>query len=130
MGAWIARCDLKMKVWKAVSGLTISTLLFCAEASYLWSIDSVRDKDMYLLLLPTVFFLMMLAIQIHIEWDTVFLRKMSINIYLVHTAFRFIYREFVGEHNENGILLFLFTLAGTLAAAYLIERFERRRGRT
>lgn len=130
MGTWIARCDLKMKVWKAVSGLTISTLLFCAEASYLWSIDSVRDKDMYLLLLPTVFFLMMLAIQIHIEWDTVFLRKMSINIYLVHTAFRFIYREFVGEHNENGILLFLFTLAGTLAAAYLIERFERRRGRT
>lgn len=130
MGTWIARCDIRMKAWKAVSGLTISMLLFCIEASYLWSIGSVREKDMYLLLLPTVFFLMALAIQIQVKGDTVFLRKMSINIYLVHTAFRFIYREFVGEHNESGMVLFLFTLAGTLATAYLIERFERYRRRS
>ncbi len=129
MGTWIARCDIKMKSWKAVSGLIVSMVLFCVEASWLWSIGSVREKDMYLMLLPTAFFLMICALQIQVGWDTVFLRRMSINIYLVHPAFKFIYREFVGEHNENGMPLFLFTLAGTLITAYLIEQFERRRGR-
>lgn len=129
MGTWIARRDIKIKVWEAVSGLAISTLLLCVEAAYLWSIGSVREKDMYLLLLPAVFFLMLLALQIQVGWDTVYLRKTSTNIYLVHTAFKFIYREFVGERNENGIPLFLFTLAGSFAAVYLIERFERYRRR-
>lgn len=129
MGTWTARCEVKMKAWKAAMGLAISTLLFCVEASYLWSIGSVREKDMYLLLLPTVFFLLLLALQIQVGWDTIFLRKMSINIYLVHTAFKFIYREFVGGRNESGVALFLFTLAGTFAAAYLIERFGRRQRR-
>ena len=129
MGTWIARCNVKVKEWKAIVGLTISTLLFYMEESTLWKIGSVRETDMYLLLFPTVFFLMMLAIQIQVRADTVFLRKMSINIYLVHTAFKFIYREFVGGHEESGMVLFLFTLAGTLITAYLIERFERHRGR-
>lgn len=129
MGTWIARCDIRMKAWKAASGLAISTLLFCVEAAYLWGIGSVREKDMYLLLLPTVFFLLLLALQIQVEWDTVYLRRMSINIYLVHTAFRFIYREFVGERDETSIWLFLFTLAGSFAAVYLIERFRRHQRR-
>lgn len=130
MGTWIARCDIVMKAWKAVLGLVISMLLFCIEASYLWSVGSVREQDMYMLLLPVAFFLMMLALQIRVRWDTVLLRETSINIYLVHTAFKFIYREFVGEHNESGIPLFLFTLVGTFAASYLIEQFKRHRGRS
>ncbi|MCM1122055.1 MAG: acyltransferase [Eubacterium sp.] len=130
MGTWIARRDIRMKGWKAAAGLAVSAALFCIEASCLWSIGSVREKDMYLMLLPVVFFLMICALQIRVGRDTVFLRKMSINIYLVHTVFKFVYREFIGEHNENGLPLFLFTLAGTLITAYLIERFERRRGRS
>lgn len=126
MGTWIARCNIRMKKWIAVLGLAISMLLFCMEASYLWSIGSVREGDMYLLLIPAVFFLVMLALQIQVRGDTVFLRRMSINIYLVHIAFKFIYREFVGERNESGIILFLFTIVGTLITAYLIERFQER----
>ncbi|MDE6386360.1 MAG: acyltransferase [Lachnospiraceae bacterium] len=129
MGTWIARCNLKMKQWVVVSGLILSTILFYAEALYLWNAGSVREKDMYLMLLPTAFFCMMLALQIQTKRDTVFLRKMSINIYLVHTAFKFVYREFVGEGNESGMLLFLFTLAGSLITAYLIERMKRSKGR-
>lgn len=129
MGTWIARCDLKMKQWMAVSGLILSTILFYMEASYLWRIGSVREKDMYLMLLPTAFFLMMLALNIEVEWNTVFLRKMSIHIYLVHTAYKFVYRKMIGEDNESGIMLFLFTLALSLLTAYLIEWVKRRRGR-
>lgn len=129
MGTWIARCDLKMKQWMAVSGLILSTILFYMEASYLWRIGSVREKDMYLMLLPTAFFLMMLALNIEVEWNTVFIRKMSINIYLVHTAYKFVYRKMIGEDNESGIMLFLFTLALSLLTAYLIEWVKRRRGR-
>lgn len=130
MGTWIARCNIRMKKWMAVLGLAISMLLLYMEVSYLWSIGSVREGDMYLLSIPAAFFLVMLAIQIQVKADTVFLRRMSINIYLVHIAFKFIYREFVGERDESGIILFLFTIVGTLFTAYLIERFERLRGRS
>lgn len=129
MGTWIARCSLEIKRWKAVLGCILSTLLFYMEASYLWRIGSVREKDMYLMLLPTAFFLMMLALHIEARWNTVFLRKMSINIYLVHTAYKFVYRKLIGEDNESGIMLFLFTLALSLLTAYLIELVKRCRGR-
>lgn len=129
MGTWIARCNLKMKQWMTVLGLILSTILFYMEASYLWRIGSVREKDMYLMLLPTAFFLMMLALNIEVRWNTVFLRKMSINIYLVHTAYKFVYRKLIGGDNESGMMLFLFTLILSLLTAYLIEWVKRRRGR-
>lgn len=129
MGTWIARYDWKMKRWMTVSGLILSMLLFYMEASYLWRSGSVREKDMYLMLLPTAFFLMMLALQIEVGWNTIFLRKMSIHIYLVHTAYKYIYREWIGEDNESGMMLFLFTLALSLLTAYLIEWVKTRRGR-
>lgn len=123
MGTWIAKSNVTVKRWKAVIGLTISTLVFGIEAACLWSTGYVRETDMYLMLLPSVFFLMALATQISVKRDTVFFRRMSMNIYFVHAYFKFIYRVFVGDHTGNNIGLFLFTLIGALGTAYLMYRF-------
>lgn len=124
MGTWIAKSDFTIERRKAVIGLTVSVLFFSIEAAYLRTAGFVREEDMYLMLLPTVFFLMMIAVQTSVNGETVFFRKMSMNIYYVHLIFRFIYREYIGENAANNIGQFLFTLTGTLIAAYLMYRAE------
>lgn len=122
MGTWIARCNITIKRWKAVIGLTISMLILIVEAACLWEARYVRESDMYIMLIPSVFFLMILAIQISVKGDTIFIRKMSMNIYYVHIYFKFIYLKCFGVHNVNYIGLFLFTLFGALITAYLMYR--------
>ena len=130
MGTWIARCNIKTKAYIAVLGLSISILLFAVEASCLQKIGTVREQDMYLMLLPAVFFLILFALSLTVKTDTVFLRKMSINIYFVHLIFKFIYRAFIGEYHENGLRLFGFTLCGTLIVAYVMYLFGKRKAQT
>ena len=126
MGTWIAKSDFTIKKWKAVVGLAVSVLLFSIEAAYLRAAGFVREEDMYLMLLPVVFFLVIIAVQTSVNGGTVFFRKMSMNIYYVHVLFRFVYREYIGENAANNIGQFLFTLTGALIAAYLMYRAEYR----
>lgn len=127
MGTWMAKSDFTLKKYKAVIGLAVSILLFYMEAAWLRTVGFVREEDMYLMLLPSVFFLTVLAVQTSVNGETVFLRRMSMNIYYVHILFRFIYREYIGENAGNNIGQFLFTLAGALSAAYLMYRYTARR---
>ena len=127
MGTWMAKSDFTLKKYKAVIGLAVSILLFYMEAAWLRTVGFVREEDMYLMLLPSVFFLTVLAVQTSVNGETVFLRRMSMYIYYVHILFRFIYREYIGENAGNNIGQFLFTLAGALSAAYLMYRYTARR---
>ena len=129
MGIWISESKITIKKRRSAIGLTVSMLLFCVEAVCLNEAGSIREGDMYLMLLPAVFFLMMLAVQTSVNADTVFFRRMSMNIYYVHVFFRFIYREFIGKNAVNNMGQFFFTLAGTLTASYLMYRFASRRTR-
>lgn len=122
MGTWIARRNITVKSWKAVVGLSVSTLFFSMEETYLWKVGSVRETDMYLMLLPSVFFLTVLAARLSVKGDTVFLRRMSMNVYYVHLYFKFIYREFIDRHTGYNVGLFLFTLIGALVVSYLMYR--------
>lgn len=131
MGTWIAKSNVTVKRWKVVTGLVISTLLLGIEAAYLWKAGYVREMDMYLMQLPSVFFLLVTAIQIPVNnVDTICLRKMSINIYFVHLYFKNIYRKLIGVHTDNNIGLFLFTLIGALITAYLMYRFAAKSRKT
>ena len=122
MGTWIARSNITVKRWKAVIGLAVSILLFDIEEAYLWKNGSVRETDMYLMLLPSVFFMIVLAAQLSVKGDTVFLRKMSMNIYYIHLYFKLIYREFIDGHTGYNVGLFLFTMIGAFIVSYLMYR--------
>lgn len=124
MGTWIAQNKISIKRWMAVVGLLVSVLLFSAEAFYLMKIGSVREQDMYAMLLPSAFFLTVLAIQIPVKGDTLLLRKMSMNIYYVHLIFKYIYTKYLGSQSDNNIGLFLFVMIGALVTAYLMYRWE------
>ena len=130
MGMWIARCNIKVKTFAAVFGLSVSIVFFTAEASCLQKIGMVREQDMYLMLLPVVFFLILFALSLTVKADTVFLRKMSINIYFVHMIFKFIYRTLIEEHHDYGLRFFGFVLCGTLIVSYVMYLFGKRRAQT
>ena len=129
MGMWIARCNIKGKMYMAVLGLGVSIVLFTVEASCLQKIGAVREQDMYLMLLPVVFFLILFALSLTVRIDTVFLRKMSINIYFVHLIFKFIYRTFIGEYHDYGLQMFGFTLCGSLIVSYVMYLSGKRRAK-
>lgn len=120
MGMWVARCNIKVKTYIAVLGLSVSIVLFAVEASWLQRIGMVREQDMYLMLLPTVFFLILFALSLTVRMDTVFLRKMSTNIYFVHMIFKFVYRTFIEEHHDYGLRFFGFMLCGTFVVSYVM----------
>ena len=126
MGTWIARNKLSIKRWVAVVGLVVSVLLFIVEVGWLFKIGFVREQDMYVMSIPSAFFLTVLAIQIPVKGDTVWLRKMSMNIYYVHLIFKYIYTKYLGSQSENNIGLFLFVMIGTLVTAYLMYRYSQR----
>lgn len=127
MGTWIARCNLKIRAYTAYRGLCVSIVLFAMEASILQKIGTVREEDMYLMLLPVVFFMISFALPLTIKKDTVFLRKMSTNIYFIHLIFKFIFRTFIRMHQEDGLQMFGFTLCGALIVSYVMYLFGKRR---
>lgn len=129
MGTWIAGHPVRIGQWKAAAGLTVSILLLAVEAWCLRQRGYVREQDMYLMLLPAAFFLMILAIQTHVKVETYFYRKMSMNIYFVHMIFKFVYREFVNDSSGSNAGMFCFTLFGAFAAAYLMYQIEKSRNR-
>ncbi len=49
------------------------------------------------------------------------------DMYFIHLYFKFIYRQFLGDYNESGWGLFLFTFCNTLFFAYLLCRIEMRK---
>ena len=126
MGMYIARCNIRVKSYIAVLGLSLSIALFAVEASCLQKTGTVREQDMYLMLLPTAFFLLLFALSLNVKTDTVFLRQMSINIYFVHMIFRFVYKTFIRKNHDYGLQFFGFTLCGSFIVSYVMYLFGKR----
>ena len=124
MGKWIAGHKIRLGGGVTAAGLIVSTALLAMEERYLRESGFVREQDMYLMLLPTAFFLTLAAIQLPVKADTSFLRKMSMNIFYVHMIFKFIYRKIVQNNNGSNVGLFLTTLTGAVIIAYVMYRVE------
>lgn len=126
IGVIVAEGDIQHK-WKPYLGRIAAAgcvFLLFAEAAGLHKIGFVREEDMYLMLVPAVFFLLIISLQLEMKGKTDFLRKLSMDMYFIHMIFKFIYREFIGKTGENGLPLFLFTLTGTLFSISLMNLFR------
>lgn len=126
MGSWTARRyeKIRLKTGMIWLGAAISAVLLTLEEIWLHRLGFVREEDMYLMLVPAAFFLLLVSLRMDIRMPTALLRRMSMNIYFIHLLFKFLYRQFLGEYNENGWKLFLFTLCGTLFFAYLLCKVQ------
>lgn len=126
IGVWTANRyeQLRIKTWVVWLGAAISAALLYLEEIWLHKHGFVREEDMYLMAVPAAFFMLLAALRLHVKFPTFFLRKMSMNIYFIHLLFKFLYRQFLGEYNENGWKLFLFTFVNTMLFAYVLCRAQ------
>lgn len=99
----------------------VSVILLGCEVALLRRLHFIREEDMYVMLIPTAVFFLLVALQLKVKKPVGILRKMSMNIYFVHMIFKFGYREWIGQADENGMALFLFTLSGTLITAFILS---------
>ena len=126
LGAWTARRyrEIHLDTWMIWFGAAISVMLLGCEEVWLQRLEFVREGDMYVMLVPSAFFLLMASLRISLKKDMVFWRKMSMNMYFIHLYFKFIYRQFLGEYNESGWRVFLFTFCNSLFFTYLFCMIE------
>lgn len=126
MGGWTARRyrEIHLDTWMIWFGAAISVMLLGCEEVWLQRLEFVREGDMYVMLVPSAFFLLMASLRISLKKDMVFWRKMSMNMYFIHLYFKFIYRQFLGEYNESGWRVFLFTFCNSLFFTYLFCMIE------
>ena len=126
MGGGTARRyrEIHLDTWMIWFGAAISVMLLGCEEVWLQRLEFVREGDMYVMLVPSAFFLLMASLRISLKKDMVFWRKMSMNMYFIHLYFKFIYRQFLGEYNESGWRVFLFTFCNSLFFTYLFCMIE------
>lgn len=98
----------KVKIFKPIFnvwGFIVSLLILLIESYFLIKIDFARANDMYLLLIPTTYFLFILTLSIHINLGKYnkFFRKIYSYIYLIHPM---VINIFIAILSWNGVMEF------------------------
>lgn len=117
--------------FKKQSGIAflISFGLFCGEAYLLRHCNIMHDlTSMYLMLLPTVFFLFMFLMQFHLKEQPIFstLRKMSLLIYVSHIYFIFIFLNVLGLPN---LLVYVLTILCSCSCSFILIQLSKKDAR-
>lgn len=86
MGVWFAKVKKILRFKWTVLGLLISSCLFVAEAVFVEYHELARNHDMYIFLVPTVFFGFYVVAHIDMKHSGIYahLRKIGFIIYLIH----------------------------------------------
>ncbi|WP_097015698.1 serine racemase VanT catalytic subunit [Anaerocolumna aminovalerica] len=83
LGSWIAYSKHKIKTEFAVIGLIISNVLLMAEGLLLHNFNVQRHDSMYIMLLPSMYFLFLILLQCNGN-NIKELRTLSMVIYIIH----------------------------------------------
>lgn len=123
--------DFLQENFKKQSGIAflISFGLFCGEAYLLRQSNIMHDlTSMYLMLLPTVFFLFMFLMQFHLKEQSIFstLRKMSLLIYVSHIYFIFIFLNVLGLPN---LLVYVLTILCSCSCSFILIQLSKKDAR-
>lgn len=129
IGMFFARHEVKMKMKTAVLCLFGSLAFFAAEAFTLTRIGWAKEYDMYLGLVPTVFFLFCTALNIKLPDAPVYkkLRTLSSLIYFVHMLAAeclMLIPSLGGELSAP--FQYLFVFCSSLLLSYIIMRASGR----
>lgn len=128
LGIFIAKTPLRISLKQAVAGFVCSMALLLAEVVILLNIGWIREYDMYVFLVPAVFFLFCIAARLELKQRRVYLilRKLSALVYFVFM----IARWFVDRLPVPGWAWFVrfwgVLVLSLLASALIIFLSERR----
>lgn len=86
MGAWFAHHNIKLAPWASLVGFIVSMLCLFIEALWLRRHDFQIEYNMYIFLLPAVYFLFAFASNVQLKDHPIYkhLRKLSMMIYFSH----------------------------------------------
>jgi len=92
LGVFAAKTPLHISLKQAVAGFVCSMALLLAEVVVLLNMGWIREYDMYLFLVPVVFFLFCIAARLELKQRRVYpvLRKLSALVYFVFMIARWI----------------------------------------
>lgn len=103
LGMFIAVNTRKMSLLQSISGFIISVILLGVEVLVLFKFNLMLDSNMYLMLLPSVYFMLYAVISMNLKDNTVYkeLRILSSLIYFIHIL---IYTVFVAPMETSGFI--------------------------
>lgn len=133
LGALLAFKPIKLSLKASAIGFACSMLLLLLEVIVLTRLGWIREYDLYLLLVPTVFFLFSMVARMEVRSHKIyrFLRTFSSLIYFTHLwialAADIVY-SWAGIKSIRTGLLFITTLVLSLAASWLIVALSKRKG--
>lgn len=128
IGVAFAYHDGRLSKIKSLTGFIVSMILLVIEMYVLKSLHSIRENDMYLCLIPAVFFAFSWLIQVELPPHPIYqqLRKMSTLIYFIHAGIKSVLFDYVKDTLiERSCLFFLIVVALTLLFSVIIIQFSQ-----
>lgn len=129
MGMLFAVRPLKMTVKKSVMFLALYFILFGAEVFALTRLDWIREYDMYIGLIPTVFFLFYVSITVKLPDSPIYkkIRTLSSLIYYIHMipAELLMIVPALESLPGGGLANYAFTVVFSFISAFLIIKLSR-----
>lgn len=136
MGAFFAYKEIYLRQSIAITGFMFSIILMFVEAFCVYYFDLARDTDMYVFLIPVIFFLFYIVTHIEIRESsiTINLRKYSSIIYFVHLWVNFALSVFLNvigrllnkEIVMHSFLQFAIVAIGSLTVSIIIVELQKR----
>lgn len=133
MGVLFAHYEIPMKTRTSFIGLAVSMILMFGEAVIIKYFDLPVDYNMYIFLVPAVFFLFSFCLTLQLKDRPIYrrLRLMSTVIYFCHMFIGLVVQWIIlaidGTLGTNmAKFLYIFCLLGTIAFAFGVEKLSRR----
>lgn len=128
IGAYFSQRKVHLKPKTAAIGYLFSTICLVIEGCVLNHLGFQVDFNMYIFLLPSVYFLFAFAYGVQLKDRAIYrhLRNIGVWIYFIHFAVaRIVYlaREWLAQYFDTGILnpVFVFAFPATLLIAIALE---------
>lgn len=116
--AW--RRNLRANINISLIGLSISTLILFCEAYFVTSRGVARYYDIYIMLVPIVYFLFSLIVNINVNKNGILLRQIGTLIFFLHMWIKWILLRIFPNWFHETCLLFIVTTLLSVFAAYAI----------
>jgi len=132
LGAAMGRRQQPLPIKTSLTGLTVSFALLMTEGLLLHSFSLQRHDSMYVMLLPSMYFLFQLLINWRAPVDNSF-RKMSMLIYIIHPLWIIVIRGFAKLTRlqplliDNSFIHFTAVTAASIISAFLLTKLPKLR---
>jgi serine/alanine racemase len=131
LGMYYAHNPIRLKLKSAFLGFITSFIFLFAEYSTLNTLGWAREHDMYIFLVPAVFFMLYIAVNVKLNDSTVYkhLRELSILIFYLHLIISYILSlifELSKINITNSLAIYIATIVATIFVSEIILQMSQK----